>query len=259
LFQSTPPRGGDGSVDAHNRLEYSFNPRPRAGATRSARSHGRSSGVSIHAPARGRPPRFCWRGPPRSFNPRPRAGATARNNTEIRMTIVSIHAPARGRRSYPGAGGAVDCVSIHAPARGRPRFLACGADEFCFNPRPRAGATPHTMRRASHVAFQSTPPRGGDQQRDFLMRKGKVSIHAPARGRHPFRSVKSWALVFQSTPPRGGDQGRMRTGRMRLGFNPRPRAGATDKGREQVAQWLVSIHAPARGRLHYEFNHSNQL
>src|ERR1700683_5107861 len=104
--------------------------------------HFRPVGVSIHAPARGRPvvvfigveamkfqstpPRggdlgyggtlpTSWR-----FNPRPRAGATS--------------------CSFYWCGSHE--VSIHAPARGRPGLWGDTSDQ---------------------LAFQSTPPRGGDE------------------------------------------------------------------------------------------------
>src|ERR1700733_11067249 len=75
-------------------------------------------------------------------------------------------------------------VSIHAPARGRPS----ASDEI------------RAVKR-----FRSTPPRGGDQQRNRCVNEHNVSIHAPARGRP--RAAGGWRSLnrFRSTPPRGGD------------------------------------------------------
>ena len=100
LFQSTPPQGGDTPRRAASSsrpcfnprprkgatVKYSsalsrisrFNPRPRKGATSAGTQFERVGRVSIHAPARGRPPWAKW---------------------AARWTPVSIHAPARGRPS----------------------------------------------------------------------------------------------------------------------------------------------------------------
>jgi len=75
-FQSTPPRGGDPWWCTATFPAPSFNPRPREGATDVRRARGRGHGVSIHAPARGRP---------------------AHPRSRLRRDMVSIHAPARGR------------------------------------------------------------------------------------------------------------------------------------------------------------------
>ena len=140
---------------------------------------------------------------------------------------------------------------------------------LCFNPRPRAGANlaePPTMtsgrsfqstpprggeRRRTCAAssarrgFQSTPPRGGEHDRAFnVVRHGRVSIHAPARGRTIARIKMLFRCsLFQSTPPRGGERRRQRgRGRADSRFNPRPLAAS------DFLLHLVSIHAPARGR-----------
>jgi len=203
--------------------------------------------VSIHAPARGRQRRPNLSQQPQSFNPRPRAGATDEGG----------HANTHGQfQSTPPRGGDLNAcfalghvmVSIHAPARGRPRLPPAEAVHFCFNPRPRAGATHFVGPAHVHHRFQSTPPRGGDfsqangnplylvsihapargrpRRAPFHRHRLAVSIHAPARGRLSSPIFLFILYRFQSTPPRGGDH--FVNGRLHL--------------RE------VSIHAPARGR-----------
>ncbi len=193
-----------------------------------------AGGVSIHAPAKGRPvvwhhllvpPKFqstpprrgdgCLIPPSRTgpcFNPRPREGAT-------------VHLPRSPRadcefQSTPPRRGDARAEAVRPDGRGfnpRPREGAtdralCTATPWrSFNPRPREGATAGRNRGCPRrVRFQSTPPRRGDRplaQIDKSMRD--VSIHAPAKGR-------------QGVP--------RRTSSVRS-FNPRPREGATDPER----------------------------
>ena len=54
-----------------------------------------------------------------------------------------------------------------------------------------------------------------------------VSIHAPAKGRHPWWPCLPYPQTFQSTPPRRGDTSVRTYGERRCCFNPRPREGAT--------------------------------
>ena len=53
---------------------------------------------------------------------------------------------------------------------------------------------------------------------------------------------------FQSTPPCGGDSWSWTTRRMAADFNPRPLAGATPLGAIFLQIFIISIHAPLRGR-----------
>ena len=211
-----------------------FNPRPRAGASlRDVRRGGRE-GVSIHAPARGRAS-----SPPREFRP-----------ARFQSTP-----PRGGEPGHPPARFYWQQVSIHAPARGRADTSERGIFLWrSFNPRPRAGASVTSLLpRSDSVMFQSTPPRGGEQEGPDIRLHGLgVSIHAPARGRAPLMpELATTGSLFQSTPPRGGEQRAASLHCPNKCFNPRPRAGASgsycgdDSGGE-----LVSIHAPARGRAH---------
>ncbi len=291
-----------------------FNPRPRAGATRGPRGLRRAGGVSIHAPARGRPGRALMQKlpagfqstPPRGgdawpprvatapgcFNPRPRAGATIAGSRERRREMVSIHAPARGRltlavtssmarmfQSTPPRGGdPSDCVCTRGrgsfqstPPRGGDHlgFPLCTTDTWFqstpprggdhvhlgvgrhvvgFNPRPRAGATMNPEDPLTAFEFQSTPPRGGDRVPVRRVPAGRVSIHAPARGRPDAVKKRAMVTLFQSTPPRGGDCRLTLPLSTHTRFNPRPRAGATQRATSPALPQSVSIHAPARGR-----------
>ena len=95
-----------------------------------------------------------------------------------------------------------------------------------FNPRPLAGATVTINPNAQKFPFQSTPPRGGDDDQTLQVLNDVISIHAPSRGRH-------------QDGPGGGPGG---------DFNPRPLAGATPSAPEGAPIKSISIHAPSRGR-----------
>ena len=56
-------------------------------------------------------------------------------------------------------------------------------------------------------------------------------------------------ILFRSAPPRGGDRLPARGYRVEPGFDPRPREGATPRIGDAVDGHIVSIRAPARGRL----------
>ena len=183
-----PARGATAEVDGDIELCKNFNPRPREGGDvavfcyayckkrfqstppRGGRRYQTdcvktTSGISIHAPAR---------------------GATLHRTTGTASTIISIHAPARGATGTEGGVVMKNIISIHAPARGAtlkastttpcrtvfqstpprggrpPPFPCRSAPSGHFNPRPREGGDgsfclyPPALRQ-----FQSTPPRGG--------------------------------------------------------------------------------------------------
>ncbi len=120
------------------------------------------------------------------------------------------------------------------PARGGDYWpLSWRPAGTCFNPRPpRGGATPACPRRVV-----------GD----------RVSIHAPrAGGRHATQTTIASQPLFQSTPPaRGGDGLGYVAACNLLCFNPRPpRGGATAQTTTELAQAVVSIHAPRAGGRH---------
>ena len=122
--------------------DFSFNPRPREGATREKRSTTIPLLVSIHAPVKGRlirhyvaihpmtvsihaPVKGRLRldlNPPKNdccFNPRPREGATAYGEPTEAAQAVSIHAPVKGRPLHESTDLSSAEVSIHAPVKGR--------------------------------------------------------------------------------------------------------------------------------------------
>ncbi len=75
-----------------------------------------------------------------------------------------------------------------------------------------------------------------------------VSIHAPARGATCRRKEpRLYPLKFQSTLPRGERRLFFRPVFSFNCFNPRSREGSDAEGFENLAAYIVSIHAPARG------------
>jgi len=94
-------------------------------------------------------------------------------------------------------------VSIHAPARGATGRKLPANNDFCFNPRARAGRDALQYRFCRRYWFQSTRPRGARQIEELKAKAGLVSIHAPARG-----ATRGSFLSY-----------------ILRGFNPRARAG----------------------------------
>ena len=249
-----------------------FDPRPREGATASRPGRPARPPVSIHAPARGRRHFACrvtircgFRStPPRGgdirvgrhrvigvkFRSTPPRGGDRRRAPRHGRARVSIHAPARGRRracmdqtgmgefrSTPprgGDGGRRQVrrdlgVSIHAPARGRP------SAEPAEPPRP--------------ARFRSTPPRGGDSRSRACGGSRRSFDPRPREGATWHLDAHGAIGEFRSTPPRGGDPRRGSPGCGSARFDPRPREGATTGHSVADRKAIVSIHAPARGRL----------
>jgi len=249
LFQSTPPRGGDDQARPVLLFPTVSIHAPARGRRLLSIRRQFPLRVSIHAPARGRRTTAARHQAGTGFNPRPRAGATARKRCVQVRAGVSIHAPARGRRLAFGGPDRAEIVSIHAPARGR-------------HPTPKIAL--------GMSAFQSTPPRGGDNRRGYLVGKlwrfnprpragatfqslffvqslHLVSIHAPARGR-PHRPVIIFSTIkFQSTPPRGGDQIKSAY-LLRQAVSIHAPARGRLRTEQETGDMDVSIHAPARGR-----------
>ncbi len=158
-FQSTRPRGA--------RLLQSF-----AFA---------SSGVSIHAPARGATNcsqviRFFSR-----FNPRARAGRDSPLPFQVEPKMFQSTRP-RGARPTIAMIFRDFSVSIHAPARGATLSVKSHFSPLCFNPRARAGRDHSFLPQSGQKSFQSTRPRGARRSLLFRLIRFVVSIHAPARG-----------------------------------------------------------------------------
>ena len=209
----------------------SFNPRAREGRDRWFRERTTTTGVSIHAPARGATRAAAFgTGAGRGFNPRAREG---RDRSAAAMP--SNPAPfqstrprgARPRHQRPARRRAA--VSIHAPARGAtpPRpTTPCGS--WRFNPRAREGrdrgvvafgsptnvfqsTRPRGARRMATEKmcclsmFQSTRPRGARRCSVSLRRSGSASFNPRAReGRDAGPAKRPTShKEFQSTRPRG--------------------------------------------------------
>ncbi len=167
-----------------------------------------TTGISIHAPAR---------------------GATSSNIAAEPVARISIHAPARGatlsadtlmtetplfqstlprgeRHSHEVSTFLHSTISIHAPARGAtcPEYQLRRSKRISIHA-PARGATSYRGPIAIHAAFQSTLPRGERPEPPTVILSIRViSIHAPARGATIIsRSSRQSASLFQSTLPRG--------------------------------------------------------
>ena len=78
--------------------DYSFNPRPREGATQLSTDGGDNYGSFNPRPREGATPGLVDNDAPLlGFNPRPREGATRENFHVVHGSEVSIHAPVKGR------------------------------------------------------------------------------------------------------------------------------------------------------------------
>ena len=112
-------------------------------------------------------------------------------------------------------------ISIHAPLRGRPS-----------------------------ASYSQSPQRA-------------ISIHAPLRGRHDVPTNQECLGILKPHPnttrqksnhknltrmPCGGDPRKMGLSASGADFNPRPLAGATNPHEVGNLTYLISIHAPLRGR-----------
>ena len=115
-----PVKGRPWTPGSSSSCSWSFNPRPREGATWQKHKEQYYVEVSIHAPVKGRPRLRAIMGEPivvsihapvkgrrrlrvdrlqgLCFNPRPREGATYKMQLVTYCKSVSIHAPVKGRR-----------------------------------------------------------------------------------------------------------------------------------------------------------------
>jgi hypothetical protein len=110
--------------------------------------------------------------------------------------------------------------------KGRPLCPRLHMASAGFNPRPREGAT--LLHRRIRLLRGFNP--------------------RPAKGRPGMLQMRTFGRQFQSTPPRRGDAMASLSTDTCACFNPRPREGATVNGDGKSKQFLVSIHAPAKGR-----------
>ena len=128
--------------------------------------------------------------------------------------------------------------------------LVSKSSAFCFNPRPREGATfaDFGIQVAGDVSIHA-PVKGRPVAIRTVVVDGIVSIHAPVKGRPAncesaaYRKRVSIHAPVKGRPvlPGGGPS-------ERTCFNPRPREGATLGSDIMDVQVQVSIHAPVKGR-----------
>ena len=185
-----------------------FNPRPREGATNSLR------------PSRSRP---------EGFNPRPREGATLDHGLQDCGFLVSIRAPVRGRLDGNHVHAQRQIVSIRAPVRGRQVLDAIHRfpDLVSIRAPVRGRHAGFAGVRALDDVSIRAPVRGRQGDPGVAVPDATVSIRAPMRGRRPVKHGHTTAWI---------------------GFNPRPREGATSIRTALSISRIVSIRAPVRGR-----------
>jgi len=137
MFQSTRPRG------ARPKKPYEC----------------QNQKVSIHAPARGATYQLKHLYEENRFNPRARAGRDLLLVLPIFPRLFQSTRP-RGARHIIEPLDPDTYVSIHAPARGATNRKLPANNDFCFNPRARAGRDMFFIWYFTYNWFQSTRPRG---------------------------------------------------------------------------------------------------
>ena len=230
MFQSTRPRGARRRCHLKVAVAQVFqSTRPR-GARHLRPLLSRYLPVSIHAPARARPP-------------------GARNIIHI---LVFQSTRPRGARRHAGKHHPQSKrVSIHTPARGATAVArARPMVALCFNPRAREGRDDCVVYLEAPLArFQSTRPRGARQVFPWLsLFLVRVSIHAPARGATLSHNQPDYPLrVSIHAPARGATSMEKQSMASRKFQSTRPRGARLLRASAVTATAPVSIHAPARG------------
>ena len=113
---------------------------------------------------------------------------------------------------------------------------------------PCGGDQVHDFQALVGGQFQSTPPCGGDVNDTFILIKLSISIHAPLRGRQPYRNLNRSRSRFQSTPPCGGDESYALEQALQGISIHAPLRGRRDSIAPIAQLAYISIHAPLRGR-----------
>ena len=164
-FQSTPPCGGDDSLDENFARDADFNPRPHAGAT--------CPGRGLTAGSR--------------FQSTPPCGGDIRQANEKAAIEISIHAPMRGRQTGRTPWSAIGKFQSTPPCGGDFQHSHISYSVCNFNPRPHAGATANFSSGASYSSyFNPRPHAGATLIKRLAPTVLVISIHAPMRGRlHP--------------------------------------------------------------------------
>ena len=235
LFQSTRPvRGATAACGAEVLQITDFNPRAPCGARRGASTEiEKEVRISIHAPRAGRD--LLCRSLLSSypyFNPRAPCGARHKQRGFFIMT---------------------DFISIHAPRAGRdlPQISSIQS-RIHFNPRAPCGARLSSrFAGIKNCAFQSTRPvRGATKSGSPPCYTDSISIHAPRAGRD-YEFIKNYQVNVHFNP-RAPCGARLRVYafyKVAAVFqSTRPVRGATFPIPEELAQIIISIHAPRAGR-----------
>ena len=196
-----------------------FNPRPRTGGDKDARSIRGSPVVSIRAPAR---------------------GATAARIHGWDVFPVSIRAPARGATTECGLCYQDDLFQSAPPHGGRPLATAVGTASNAFQSAPPHGGRRSGTSRVSVMSlFQSAPPHGGRPRRGRSPRNVESFNPRPRTGGDTrIKAINAWFRVSIRAPARSSPC---------PCFNPRPRTGGDLSGWPPPRPRKVSIRAPARG------------
>ncbi len=182
------------------------------------------------------------------FNPRTRTGCDEDGCGAPRVNAVSIHAPARGA-TRPGefARSPSEFQSTHPHGVRRGSVIGFDAPSS-FNPRTRTGCDAAvTMRLMTSWVSIHAPARGATMARRHGLNVFVVSIHAPARGATVYRADPFSVQVFQSTHPHGVRLAQLGDGRFVVEFQSTHPHGVRPDIPCLKVQYLVSIHAPARG------------
>ena len=105
--------------------------------------------------------------------------------------------------------------------------------------------------------FQSTPPRGGRQERAKVNIRYFLFQSTPPRGGRPLAHDDLTVTVgrFNPRPRVGGDSLNISSPHHYCSFNPRPRVGGDDLCFIEVKRVCVSIHAPAWGATLIRWHH----
>ena len=206
-FQSTPPREGRRAWTVYVRRGPSFNPRPRARGDSSALSPSSTrSGFNPRPRARGDSPTPGSSPSVTCFNPRPRARGDLRLLRTALHQPVSIHAPARGATGCPALQPLGKEFQSTPPREGRPAGRRTTLGYQGFNPRPRARGDPFLRGQGGRGRVSIHAPArgatGGLSVGDYY---GRVSIHAPARGATSYSQISAALSGFNPRPRARGD------------------------------------------------------
>ena len=248
-----PVRGATRSCARVPSSSPRFNPRARAGRDRCSMSQSRAFGhVSIHAPVRGATSsgRVCSRisrfQSTRPCGARRLANASSRPADRFQSTrpcgarpearrdpctgrMFQSTRPCGARPSATGASDCSACMCFNPRARAgrdavsRERVTNCTSDVSIHA--PARGATELTTRICSRMVSIHAPVRGATRPSPWYTQR-HVSIHAPARGATCVH-VSTASRCFNPRARAGRDQLLSARRRMKIGFNPRARRGAT--------------------------------